>query len=53
MTAGGGFDLNVSKHFGIRPFQAEYFLTKFPDGNNHRQNNFRFSTGIILRFGRR
>jgi len=35
----------------IRPAQAEYFLTKFFDGNNNRQNNFLFSTGIVLRFG--
>lgn len=51
MTAGGGIDVGVSRHIVIRPAQAEYFLTKFFDGNNNRQNNFRFSTGIILRFG--
>jgi opacity protein-like surface antigen len=52
MTAGGGVDFNVSKHIAIRPFQAEYFLTKFPDGNNNRQNNFRYSAGIVFRLGR-
>lgn len=51
MTAGGGFDLRVSKHIAIRPAQAEYFLTKFYDGNNNQQNNFRFSAGIVFRFG--
>jgi opacity protein-like surface antigen len=51
MTAGGGIDLTVSRHFAIRPLQAEYFLTKFPDGLNNRQSNFRFSTGIVFRFG--
>ena len=51
MTAGGGFDLMVSRHIAIRPAQAEYFLTKFYDGNNNQQNNFRFSAGIVLRFG--
>lgn len=49
MTAGGGLDVRVSKHFAIRPVQAEYFLTKFPDGSDNRQNNFRFSAGIVLR----
>ena len=51
MTAGGGIDLKTSKHFSIRPVQAEYFLTKIPDGLNNRQNNFRFGAGIVFRFG--
>jgi len=53
MTAGGGVDLKLSKHFAIRPLQAEYFLTKIPDGLNNRQNNFQFSTGISLLFDRK
>jgi len=51
MSAGGGIDVKVSKHFSIRPAQAEYFMTKIPDGLNNRQNNFRYSAGIVLRFG--
>ena len=51
MAAGGGIDIKVSRHFSIRPVQAEYFLTKIPDGLNDRQNNFRFSAGIVFRFG--
>jgi opacity protein-like surface antigen len=51
MTAGGGIDFKVTKSFSIRPLQAEYFMTKFPDGLSNRQNNFRFSTGIVLRLG--
>ena len=50
-TAGGGIDVTVSCHFAVRPIQAEYFLTKFPDGANNRQNNFRYSAGITFRFG--
>jgi opacity protein-like surface antigen len=52
MTAGGGVDIDVSRHIAIRPVRAEYFLTKFSDGNNNRQNNFRFSAGIVVRLGR-
>ena len=52
MAAGGGLDLGVSRHFSVRPVQAEYFLTKIPDGLNNRQNNFRLSAGIVYRFGR-
>jgi outer membrane immunogenic protein len=51
-TAGGGIDVTVSRHFSVRPVQAEYFLTKFPDGASNRQNNFRYSAGIAFRFGR-
>lgn len=53
MTAGGGVDFNISEHFAIRPVQAEYFLTKFTDGASNRQNNFRYSAGIVFRFGAR
>lgn len=49
MAAGGGLDINVSKNLAIRPVQAEYFMTKFNDGLNNRQNNFRFGAGIVLR----
>lgn len=51
MTVGGGIDITVSHNIAIRPLQAEYFLTKFPDGFNNRQNNFRYSAGIVFRFG--
>ncbi|MFZ0579752.1 MAG: hypothetical protein WAN72_26230 [Candidatus Acidiferrales bacterium] len=51
MTAGGGIDLQVSRHISVRPVQAEYFMTKIPDGLNNRQNNFRFGAGVVFRFG--
>jgi hypothetical protein len=53
MTASGGVDYKISEHFAIRPVQAEYFLTKFTDGASNRQNNFRYSAGIVFQFGRR
>jgi opacity protein-like surface antigen len=53
MTAGGGLDVRVSEHVSLRPIQAEYFLTKIPDGLNNRQDNFRFSAGISFLFGQR
>ena len=46
-------DIRVSRYFAVRPLQAEYFMTKFPDGANNRQNNFRFGAGIILRLGKK
>jgi len=52
MTAGGGIDFKVSRHVSVRPIQAEYFMTKIPDGLNNRQNNLRVGAGIAVRLGR-
>jgi hypothetical protein len=52
-TAGGGLDIRVSNLVAIRPVQAEYFMTKFADGLNNRQNNFRFGAGIVFRLGQK
>lgn len=48
---GGGVDLNFNKHLGWRLFQGEYLLTKFHDGTDNSQNNFRLSTGLVVHFG--
>ena len=48
---GGGLDLNINKHVGIRIFQAEYLLTRFNDGRDNKQNNLRASAGLVLHFG--
>lgn len=53
MTAGVGIEFKISEHFAIRPVQAEYILTKFMDGVSNRQNSFRYSAGIVFRFGTR
>ncbi len=52
MAAGAGLDVKVSRHVSVRQVQAEYFQTKFSNGLSNRQNNFRFSAGIVFRFGR-
>lgn len=48
---GGGVDLNINKHVGIRLVQAEYLISKFTDGNHNEQNNIRASAGLVLHFG--
>lgn len=52
MTAGGGLDVKVLDHVAIRPFQAEYLMTRFGVGTlgTQTQNNFRVSTGFVVRF---
>jgi opacity protein-like surface antigen len=52
MTAGGGIDFRVSQYVSIRPVQAEYFMTRVPNGLNGRENNFRIGAGVVLRFRR-
>jgi hypothetical protein len=53
MTAGGGIDLKVSKQVSVRPVQAEYFMTRLPNGLNNREDNLRIGGGIILHLCRR
>jgi hypothetical protein len=50
---GGGVDINLSSSIAIRAAQADWLVTHFDTGGYHdkRQNNFRFSAGIILKFG--
>jgi len=52
MTSGGGLDLGLTKHLALRLAQVEYYLTDYDFKNGYRpQNNFRFSTGIVFRWG--
>jgi outer membrane immunogenic protein len=50
MVAGGGLDISVNSHIGLRAFEGDYYLTQFPNGVNGRQNNLRISAGLVLRF---
>ena len=55
MTAGGGLDIRVSKHFSFRPVSVDYVLTRFPSlstGENLNQNSIRASAGILFTFDR-
>ncbi len=55
MTAGGGFDIKLSKKISWRVVQAEYFYTRFGNNvavlNNVNQNNFRLKSGIVINWG--
>ncbi len=50
MTLGGGFDYKLQDHFAIRVAQVEYYMTHF---GGVRQNNFRFSAGVVIRIGKK
>jgi hypothetical protein len=48
MALGGGVDVGV-KNFAIRLGQFDYLMTRF---GGTSQNNFRYSAGIVFRFGK-
>lgn len=47
MAIGGGFDVGITDQIYWRAAQVDYLMTQFGGGS---QNNFRFSTGILIRF---
>ena len=50
LVAGGGLDIHIMRHIDIRAIDADYYLTRFPNGVNGRQNNLRISAGVVFRF---
>lgn len=45
---GGGIDWNVKSNIAVRVGQFDYLATHFA---NTTQNNFRYSAGVVFRFG--
>lgn len=52
MTAGGGFDAKLAKHFSLRPIKVDYLLTRFAAAKADPQNlrNLRVSSGVVFNF---
>jgi opacity protein-like surface antigen len=51
LSAGGGLDLQLSKHWFVRPVQASYLMTRFGlGGSNRTQNSFQYSAGVGVRW---
>ncbi len=50
LVAGGGLDHKISERFAVR-FKADYFQTgtAFPLLGKQKQDNFRFSVGLVIR----
>ncbi|MFY9555727.1 MAG: outer membrane beta-barrel protein [Blastocatellia bacterium] len=55
VAVGGGVDVNVTPHFGVRVIQAEYALTKFNRAvsGNAIQHNARVGIGVVFRLADR
>jgi outer membrane protein OmpA-like peptidoglycan-associated protein len=51
---GAGFDIQLSRHIALRPFEGDFLLTHFKNVSSAQpgwQDNVRFSAGIVFRFG--
>jgi hypothetical protein len=48
MKMGGGVDLNLTPHFAVRVFDADYYRTSFFGSH---QNNIWLTTGFVIRLG--
>jgi len=49
LLGGGGVDYRLSEHFDVRPAEIDYQYSAIPNGQNNRQNDIRFSAGIVYR----
>lgn len=47
-VAGGGVDIRLSHHLGLRLVQADWVRTQLPNSLTNVQNNLRLGAGIIL-----
>ena len=59
-VVGGGVDINISSSIAVRAAQLDWLMTRYDTGQDYyyyghqvRQNNFRFSAGIVIRLGSR
>ena len=50
LRIGGGADLDLSRHFGVRLFHADWLRTQLPNGTTNVQDNLQFDAGIVIRF---
>ncbi len=60
MAFGGGVDIGVTRHLAFRAVQVDYLRTRLntldalssglSTSSDNRQNTFRYSTGLVLRF---
>jgi hypothetical protein len=56
MKVGGGLDWTFGKHFGFRPLEVDYVLTRFPSlfsGVRENQSSIAASAGVVFTWGAR
>jgi opacity protein-like surface antigen len=52
MALGGGLDVKLNGRVSLRPAQLDYFMVRSGQ-NGDFSNNFRFSTGVVVKIGKR
>jgi hypothetical protein len=52
LQVGGGVDLRLSRHLGLRAVQVDWIRTQFPNSTTNVQNNLRLGAGIVFRLRR-
>jgi hypothetical protein len=52
VQAGGGVDVRLSRPLSMRVAEVDYLRTQLPNGGNNSQNNLRFASGLVFRFGK-
>jgi outer membrane immunogenic protein len=52
LQVGGGVDLHLSRHIALRPLQADWIRTEFPNASTNVQNNLRLGAGVVFRLQR-
>lgn len=50
LQVGGGMNLPLSGHIGVRAFEADWLRTALPNSTTNIQNNLRLGVGILFRF---
>jgi hypothetical protein len=49
VKAGGGLNVDLTRHFALRAVEADYLRTQLPNSTNNAQNNLTLAAGIVLR----
>jgi len=47
MQIGAGFDVDLGRHFAVRPLDLHYVQTHLPNGGTNRQNDLRLGFGVV------
>lgn len=50
VEAGGGMNVMLSPHVGLRAFEVNWQHTQLPNSTTNVENNVRLSAGVVLRF---
>lgn len=53
-AAGGGLDVQFTRHIAFKPIQVEYIATQLPSATTNLsriQNSIRYSAGVVYRLG--